>query len=156
MVIQHATDKARSIAEAVPDPELPVLTLGDLGIIRAVALSEAGVEVTITPTYSGCPAMSVIGMDISLALAEAGFGAVKIKTTLSPAWSTDWMSAEGRAKLQAFGIAPPGPRDKDAPVICPSCGATNTSEIAHFGSTACKALWRCNVCREPFDHFKCH
>ncbi len=156
MVSHLTTEAARSIAEAVPDPEVPVLTLGDLGIIRAVALSDAGVDVTITPTYSGCPAMNAIGMDISLALTQAGYDAVRIQTVLSPAWSTDWISAEGHAKLRAFGIAPPHPRGTVLPVACPHCGATNTSEIAHFGSTACKALWRCNVCREPFDHFKCH
>ncbi|MBV1705634.1 MAG: phenylacetate-CoA oxygenase subunit PaaJ [Hyphomicrobiales bacterium] len=156
MVSHLSTDAARRIAEAVPDPEVPVLTLGDLGIIRAVALSETGVDVTITPTYSGCPAMNAIGMDISLALGEAGYGAVRIKTVLSPAWSTDWISAEGHAKLKAFGIAPPHPRGTDLPVVCPHCGSASTSEIAHFGSTACKALWRCNTCREPFDHFKCH
>lgn len=156
MVSRLTRDQARRIAEAVPDPELPVLTLGDLGIIRDVASSGAGVEVTITPTYSGCPAMNTMGTDITLALAEAGFGPVRIKTTLSPAWTTDWISAEGRAKLQAFGIAPPGPRGSDTPVACPLCGSTNTREISYFGSTACKALWRCLVCREPFDLFKCH
>lgn len=151
-----AHNEARRIAEAVPDPELPVLTLGDLGIIRDVAACGAGIEVTITPTYSGCPAMNTMGTDIALALAEAGFGPVRIKTTLSPAWTSDWISAAGRTKLQAFGIAPPSPRGTATPVACPLCGSTNTREIAHFGSTACKALWRCLACREPFDLFKCH
>ena len=150
----------------VVDPEIPVLTVLDLGIVRDVILAGDAVEVTITPTYSGCPATHDIEEAIRRALADAGFADARIRTSLSPAWTTDWMSAEGRKKLEKFGIAPPGARSPDAPapvrfvrsapgvVPCPHCGSADTERLAEFGSTACKALYRCRACREPFDYFK--
>ncbi len=154
--------EARRIAGAVCDPEIPVLTIEDLGVLRDVQHRDGRIEVVITPTYSGCPAMNMIALEIELALAKAGFEDVKIVTVLSPAWTTDWMSEEGRTKLRDYGIAPPSRaagrralfgRDE---VACPRCGSTSTSLLAEFGSTSCKALWRCETCREPFDYFKCH
>ncbi len=153
---------AKEIAGNVADPEIPVLTLDDLGVIRDVVVGDKGVEVTITPTYSGCPAMRMIELDIETALAKAGFDPVSIKTVLAPAWTTDWMSEAGRAKLKDYGIAPPARHSGrralfgDDKVCCPQCGADRTEEISAFGSTACKSLRRCQVCREPFDYFKCH
>ncbi len=154
---------ARAAVSTVCDPEIPVLTLDDLGVIRSVAEAEDGlIEVTITPTYSGCPAMITMELDLTVALAAAGYPDARIKTVLSPAWTTDWMTTEGREKLLAYGIAPPAAKASrralfgDAPAVsCPQCGSFITSEISAFGSTACKALWRCNACREPFDVFKC-
>lgn len=152
---------AWNAAASVVDPEIPVLTIADLGVLRDVVETDTGVEVRITPTYSGCPAMSVITMDVELALARAGI-AGHVKLVMAPAWTTDWMTADGREKLLAYGIAPPGPAAGRRAlfghdhVTCPRCNATDTVEIAAFGSTACKALWRCNACREPFDHFRCH
>lgn len=155
-------DRVWRIAATVTDPEIPVLTIADLGVLRDVSAGAGGIEIAITPTYSGCPAMNMIALEIEIALAKAGIAPVAIKTVLSPAWTTDWMSEEGRAKLRAYGIAPPakgsGRRalfgvDK---VACPQCGSENTREIAAFGSTSCKALWRCDTCLEPFDYFKCH
>ncbi len=153
---------AWQVASTVVDPEIPVLSIADLGVLRAVRVGEAGIEVEITPTYSGCPAMNMIALEIELALAKAGLGPAKITTVLSPAWTTDWMTDEGRQKLRDYGIAPPakaaGRRalfGADV-VACPQCGSTDTAEIAAFGSTACKSLWRCAACREPFDYFKCH
>jgi ring-1,2-phenylacetyl-CoA epoxidase subunit PaaD len=155
-------ERALEIAGAVSDPELPVLTIADLGVLRAVEVAEDGsVEVTITPTYSGCPAMDVIGVDVDLALARAGIDKARIRHVLSPAWTTDWMSEEGRAKLLAYGIAPPAAKSSrralfgDDAAACPRCGSARTEKISEFGSTACKSLWRCLSCREPFDHFKC-
>jgi len=154
--------RAWAAASEVTDPEIPVLTIADLGVLRDVVVSGDAVEVTITPTYSGCPAMNMIALEIELALARAGFGKSTITTVLSPAWTTDWMSAEGRAKLKNYGIAPPRPgagrralfgREE---VECPRCGSRSTELLAEFGSTSCKALWRCTACREPFDYFKCH
>ena len=135
----------------VPDPEIPVLTVVDLGIVREV--SEA--RVTITPTYTGCPATQVIERDIRAALDGAGYRDVAIETILSPAWTTDWITPEGRDKLRAYGIAPPMAAGQRAPA-CPQCGSAQTEEISRFGSTPCKALWRCRDCLEPFDLFKCH
>ncbi len=155
-------ESARAVAGQVSDPEIPVLTIADLGVLRDVRLVDGRIEVLITPTYSGCPAMNMIALEIELALEKAGLGPVTVKTVLSPAWTTDWMSQDGRDKLRAYGIAPPaqgGGRRAlfgEDQVACPQCGATDTSEIAAFGSTSCKSLWRCNVCREPFDYFKCH
>jgi ring-1,2-phenylacetyl-CoA epoxidase subunit PaaD len=155
--------RAWEIAAEVPDPEVPVLTIGDLGVLRDVRLMEDGtVEVDITPTYTGCPAMSVFTMDIETALLKAGFASVKIKTVLSPAWTTDWLSDEAREKLRAYGIAPPAGKASrralfgDDEVACPRCGSLATEKVSEFGSTACKALWRCTACSEPFDYFKCH
>lgn len=157
-----ARERAWTAAASVCDPEIPVLTIADLGVLRDLAVAEDGaVEVAITPTYSGCPAMDAIGVDLQVALAKAGFERVRVRQVLSPAWTTDWMSEEGKAKLKAYGIAPPPGRasrralfSEDAPA-CPRCGATQAEKISEFGSTACKSLWRCLACREPFDAFKC-
>lgn len=151
------------ILKEVVDPEIPVLTVFDMGILRDVKQDENGIEVTITPTYSGCPAMEMIADEIKSALARKGFTNVKIKSVLSPAWTTDWITEEGKEKLRKFGIAPPehGTADKNAllgnpkSVKCPRCGSTHTEMISNFGSTACKALWKCLDCKEPFDYFKC-
>jgi len=154
--------RAWDAAAGVVDPEIPVLTIADLGVLREVTVGADGVEVAITPTYSGCPAMNMIALDIEMALARAGIADVKVRTVLSPAWTTDWMTEEGRRKLKEYGIAPP---EKGAgrralfgahTVACPQCGATDTELLSEFGSTSCKALWRCRACREPFDYFKCH
>lgn len=154
--------RAFAAAAAVVDPEIPVLTLEDLGVLRSVTVDGEGhVKVTITPTYTGCPAMAVFEMDIQTALAEAGFDSVSIKTVLSPAWTTDWLTDEARAKLSAYGIAPPPAKASrralfgEDEVKCPQCSSSDSERIAEFGSTACKALYRCNSCREPFDYFKC-
>ena len=137
------------VLESVPDPEIPVVSVVDLGIVRAVTPD----RVTITPTYTGCPATQVIERDIRDALDAAGYRDVAIETMLSPPWTTDWISEAGKAKLHAYGIAPPSP----APTAtCPQCGSTQTEEISRFGSTPCKAQWRCRDCLEPFDRFKCH
>lgn len=151
--------------EEVKDPEVPVLSIIDLGIVRNVVVSEEELTVTITPTYTGCPAMDMIATDIKLLLAGRGFKKVTIQNILSPAWTTDWMSEEGKKKLKEYGIAPPLPRqqvcnnDLFAPneaVPCPRCNSYHTRRISEFGSTACKALYQCNDCKEPFDYFKCH
>jgi ring-1,2-phenylacetyl-CoA epoxidase subunit PaaD len=152
---------AFAVAGAVPDPEIPVLTIEDLGILRDVAVDDRGrVHVQITPTYSGCPAMDAIRADVVEALEREGYAEVRVELVLSPAWTTDWMSEEGRRKLEEYGIAPPEPQPADGPVPlslslrCPQCGSPDTRELSRFGSTACKSLWVCNACREPFDHFK--
>lgn len=150
--------------EAVTDPEIPVLTIQDMGIIRDIKiLGEDAVEIFITPTYSGCPAMSAIATNIRLELISRGVSNVKISEQLSPAWTTDWMSEAGKTKLNAYGIAPPQYRTKQNPeneqdvvVPCPLCNSTNTTLLSQFGSTACKALYKCKDCLEPFDYFKCH
>lgn len=141
----------RDVLERVPDPEIPVVSVVDLGIVRDVRAD----RVLITPTYTGCPATVAIAHDIRAALDAAGFDHVRLETTLSPPWTTDWISDAGKAKLKAYGIAPPTPRGARA-VECPQCGSTDTEEISRFGSTPCKALWRCRSCAEPFDLFKCH
>jgi len=137
----------------VPDPEIPVISVVDLGIVRDVRWDDDTVEVAVTPTYSGCPATTVISLDIETALRDRGLDKVRIKTQISPPWTTDWMSDAGRAKLLKYGIAPP--RASGGPEACPHCASANVSRISQFGSTPCKALWRCNDCREPFDYFKC-
>ncbi len=142
-----------SVLESVPDPEIPVVSLVDLGIVREVD-GEAR-RVVLTPTYTGCPATLVIEKMVRGALDEAGFGDVKIETTLSPPWTTDWISDAGKRKLRDYGIAPPRSRGERS-VECPQCGSSQTQEISRFGSTPCKALWRCRSCAEPFDLFKCH
>ncbi|MDN5794239.1 MAG: phenylacetate-CoA oxygenase subunit PaaJ [Intrasporangium sp.] len=158
---KHAVVQAIS---AIPDPEIPVISIADLGILREVVLDEDArtVTVTITPTYSGCPAMELIRSRIEHEASVRGL-AVEVRTQLSPAWTTDWMTEQGKEALHRFGIAPPGPVRAAGPVplqlrrhvvVCPHCGSDDTTEIAHFGSTACKALRRCNACREPFDEFK--
>src|SRR5580692_11421044 len=155
---QHAWD----IAAGVVDPEIPVLTIADLGVLRDVAVTDGRVEVAITPTYSGCPAMNMITLEIELALEREGFRNSKVRTVLSPAWTTDWMSEDGRRKLREYGIAPPQAASSRRAlfgveqVACPQCGSQYTEVLSEFGSTSCKALWRCKSCREPFDYFKCH
>jgi len=156
---------AQAVA-AVVDPELPVLTLADLGVVRAVSTVDGVVTVTVTPTYAGCPAMAAIHADIVRALAAAGYPDSVVRTELAPAWSTDWITPAGRAKLAAAGIAPPPPAGPAGPagtvllglprpaVPCVRCGSLDTEELSHFGSTACKALWRCRACGEPFDQVK--
>jgi ring-1,2-phenylacetyl-CoA epoxidase subunit PaaD len=167
---RHDLAAVRAAVAAVPDPEVPVLTIDDLGILRDVSVDETGhVEVTITPTYSGCPAMEAIRSDVTAALAGLGYDDVHVSLVLSPAWTTDWMSDEGRRKLLEFGIAPPTPHRGESrgdgagsggpiplrlSLRCPQCGSPDTRELSRFGSTACKSLWVCNACREPFDHFK--
>jgi ring-1,2-phenylacetyl-CoA epoxidase subunit PaaD len=155
--------RARALAAAVPDPEIPVLTIDDLGVLRDVRCDEDGtVVVVITPTYSGCPAMDAIRADVLTALHEGGFGNARVDLVLSPAWTTDWMSVDGRRKLIDYGIAPPATEAerRSRPVAltlgmrCPQCGSLDTEQLSRFGSTACKSLWRCRACAEPFDHFK--
>lgn len=158
-----AATRAWEIAAAVKDPEVPVLTIEDLGVLRDVQVDGDRVEVTITPTYSGCPAMDAIRDDIVLALSAAGFDDVEVRLTLSPAWTTDWMTDAGKHKLTEYGIAPPtgraalgGPIRLTLGVKCPRCGSLDTREVSRFGSTSCKALYECRACLEPFDHFKVH
>jgi ring-1,2-phenylacetyl-CoA epoxidase subunit PaaD len=157
--------KINQSLDTVFDPEIPVLTVRDLGIIRAVKRhADETVEIVITPTYSGCPAMHMIEVNLRAALQEAGFDKVKITTVLSPAWTTAWLSDEGRRKLSEYGIAPPAEISMDKKALtgehraleCPFCHSTRTEMISQFGSTACKALFRCLDCLEPFDYFKCH
>ena len=157
-------DRAWSVAATVKDPEVPVLTIEDLGVLRDVAVEGDRIRVDITPTYSGCPAMDAIRDDVVLALTRAGFDDVEVRLVLSPAWTTDWMSEDGKRKLTEYGIAPPsgraalrrvhGPIRIALAVRCPRCGSLDTREISRFGSTACKALYECRACLEPFDHFK--
>jgi ring-1,2-phenylacetyl-CoA epoxidase subunit PaaD len=154
--------RAWEAAASVVDPEIPVLTIADLGVLRAVEVSDGRVEVAITPTYSGCPAMNMIAVEIELALEREGFRNPKVRTVLSPAWTTDWMSEDGRRKLAEYGIAPPLAASSRRALFgvqqvpCPQCGSNDTELLSEFGSTSCKALWRCKSCREPFDYFKCH
>jgi ring-1,2-phenylacetyl-CoA epoxidase subunit PaaD len=174
----------RALLGEVYDPEVPVLSILDLGIVRDIRLIEPSndptddkdavtsfhvsatpIEIVITPTYSGCPAMDVIRMEIRMVMAQHGYEDVRITTVLSPAWTTEWMSEEGRDKLRAYGIAPPNPLQqvcqvrpfhREEAVQCPHCGSYHTTLVSEFGSTACKALYKCVDCREPFDYFKCH
>ncbi len=157
--------RAWKVLAGVADPEIPVLSVVDLGIVREIRAGDGELEVTVTPTYSGCPATEVIEASILRALADAGFRAT-VRTALAPAWTTDWLTPAGREKLARYGIAPPAARADGAPVAirffrtppaivaCPHCGAADTERLAQFGSTACKALYRCRTCREPFDYFK--
>lgn len=150
------------IMENVYDPEIPVLSVVDLGIIRDIRVNDNSIEVFITPTYSGCPAMDLISMDIKIELLSHGYKNIKLTRILSPAWTTDWMSEQGKEKLKNFGIAPPGIKSTDKinwqklKVECPHCESVNTNLISEFGSTSCKALYVCDDCKEPFDYFKCH
>lgn len=159
---QEEKKRVYDILQHVTDPEVPVLNILDLGIVRDVTISDdKEVTITITPTYSGCPAMDVIGMQIRMALAGRGFSKVNVDLQLSPAWTTAWMSEEGRKKLKAYGIAPPQYSDKKAlfdedSVPCPRCDSTDTELLSQFGATSCKSLFRCLTCLEPFEHFKCH
>ena len=169
-----AADDVRAVLATLHDPEVPVITLADLGVLRDVQVAGGHVVVTVTPTYSGCPAMDEIRADVVATLARHGCTDVEVRTVLSPAWTTDWMTPAGRDALRSYGIAPPlraagsgpvgrGPVDLGLPVrrgqerpACPQCDSTDTEELTRFGSTSCKALWRCRACREPFDHFKDH
>ena len=139
--------------DQVPDPEIPVISVVDLGIVRDVAWADDKLEVAVTPTYSGCPATSVISMDIETALRDHGLNNIQIRTRISPPWTTDWLSEKGKARLEEFGIAPPSPAG--GPERCPRCGSTSVTKVSQFGSTPCKAHWRCDDCLEPFDYFKC-
>lgn len=164
----EVADLARQIAGSVPDPELPMLTLADLGILREVTAEDDRVVVSVTPTYSGCPAMAEIRADVSRRLTAAGFGAVDVRTVLSPPWTSDWITGAGRRKLAAAGIAPPGSAPPssgtgpvpltltlpDRAVTCPACGSGDTQRTAAFSATACKDLYRCLACSEPFEHIK--
>ncbi|CAG9256212.1 phenylacetate degradation protein [Paraburkholderia unamae] len=167
----HALERAWTVLESVPDPEIPVVSIRELGILRDVRRADDGqIEVVITPTYSGCPAMSQIAEDVAHALDAAALAPYRIATTLSPAWTTDWITDEAREKLRAYGIAPPtgncgggAQSTREQPITfipklpapaCPHCGSKHTERLAQFGSTACKALYRCIDCREPFDYFK--
>jgi ring-1,2-phenylacetyl-CoA epoxidase subunit PaaD len=152
-VVERTIDEAAIMAvlEGVPDPEIPVLSILDLGIVRGVALDPP--RVLVTPTYTGCPATVAIEQMIRVALDQAGYSDVHIERVLFPAWTTDWITPRGRERLQAYGIAPPSP---SATAECPKCGSVDTVEVSRFGSTPCKAQWRCNACLEPFDRFKCH
>jgi len=150
------------VAATVVDPEVPVLTIEDLGVLRRVSIDDTQVTVDITPTYSGCPAIDAMRDDIVSALSAAGYAEVRVRQVLAPAWTTDWMSSEGRAKLEEFGIAPPAPHNSDGSVNlglgirCPHCGSLHTRQLSRFGSTSCKALHVCQRCQEPFDYFKAH
>jgi ring-1,2-phenylacetyl-CoA epoxidase subunit PaaD len=165
-------DRAWQVLQGVPDPEVPAVSVIDLGIVREVQAGpqDEGLDVVLTPTYSGCPATEVIEASVREALEQAGLGPVRTTLRRDPAWTTDWISAEGRDKLRAYGIAPPGPAEHGAlepgtavlrfvprapqALACPRCGSRDTERLSAFGSTACKALWRCRACREPFEHFK--
>lgn len=158
------TETIHEILDTVQDPEVPVLSIIDLGVLRDVTINGNQVEVVITPTYSGCPAMDMIRANIRMVLAEHGYKDVKVTTVLSPAWTTDWMSERGKEKLKAYGIAPPNPKQQvchtslfaEEAIQCPHCNSYNTRRVSEFGSTACKSLYQCNACHEPFDYFKCH
>ncbi|MET7811292.1 1,2-phenylacetyl-CoA epoxidase subunit PaaD [Streptomyces sp. NPDC005395] len=161
-----AARRARRVAEQVPDPELPMLTLADLGVLRDVEVGEDGTVVAgLTPTYSGCPAMAEMRADVAARLREAGYARVEIRTVLDPPWTSDWITEAGRRKLAEHGIAPPGPAPRGGPVPlvlsptrpavpCPRCGSADTEETSRFAATSCKALWRCRACREPFEYVK--
>ena len=160
--MEPATENIWRWLSEVPDPEIPVISVTDLGIVRDIAWQDDTLVVTVTPTYSGCPAMNMIAIEIELALERAGIRNSKVRTVLSPAWTTDWMSDDGRRKLREYGIAPPQAASSRRAlfgvqqVACPQCGSDDTEVLSEFGSTPCKALWRCRSCREPFDYFKCH
>lgn len=160
------TARARRVAERVPDPELPMLTLADLGVLRGVEVGADGTVVaSLTPTYSGCPAMAEMRADVAARLRDAGYERVEIRTVLDPPWTSDWITESGRRKLAEHGIAPPGPAPAGGPVPlvlsptraavpCPRCGSADTEETSRFAATSCKALWRCRACREPFEYVK--
>lgn len=155
----------QEILAGISDPEIPVLSITDMGIVRGVVVDNNQVTVRITPTYTGCPAMDMISATIKMELLAAGYGPVTVEQVISPAWTTDWMTAAGKEKLKAYGIAPPNPRQQvcrdelfapDEAVQCPHCESWHTVRVSEFGSTACKALYQCADCKEPFDYFKCH
>ncbi len=155
--------EVEALLEGVKDPEIPVISIRELGVLRHISVSDELVEVTITPTYSGCPAMDFMQVEVEKTLREAGVGRFRVKQVLHPAWTTDWISEEGKRKLLDYGIAPP-PSAEDVRalkggtplVACPRCASTDTALVSYFGSTACKALYKCQACMEPFDWFKCH
>jgi ring-1,2-phenylacetyl-CoA epoxidase subunit PaaD len=156
-------DEIMSVLDEVKDPEVPILSVVELGIVRDATADETGVEVTITPTYSGCPAMREIEDEIRAALTSRGYGEVRVRTTYSPPWTTDWIAEPARRKLAEYGIAPPGRagdveliplRTRRAAIACPYCASTNTEQRSEFGSTACKSIWYCRECRQPFEEFK--
>lgn len=153
MVAKPDTDTVWQWLEEVPDPEIPVISVVDLGIIRDVQWQGDTLEVAVTPTYSGCPATSVISLDVETALRDRGIVNLRIRQQISPAWTSDWMSGKGRRKLEAYGIAPPSPAG--GPDHCPQCKSPDVERVSQFGSTPCKAHWRCLSCLEPFDYFKC-
>ncbi len=163
MAARPEPTQMRAWLAEVTDPEIPVLTIEDLGVLRDVHWDGDTAHVVITPTYSGCPAMMTIRMEIVRTLREHGVDRVRVEEVISPPWTTDWMSAEGREKLRAYGIAPPVGSAQarsalfgdTAEVACPQCGSIETEQVSEFGSTACKALYRCRSCQEPFDYFKC-
>ena len=159
---QANTARLFDLLSSVVDPEIPVLTLADLGVLRDISIADGEVCVSITPTYAGCPALDTMRADIISRLKDAGYQRVKVRQVLSPAWTTDWMTAHGREKLRAYGIAPPLKTDcktadgqQAGTIECPQCGSCDVKCISEFGSTACKALYQCQQCREPFDLFKC-
>jgi len=167
IMITHEVNKEAIYAylEEIKDPEVPALSIIDLGIVRDVKMNNDEIEVVITPTYTGCPAMDMIAATIKIQLATLGFTKIKVTQVLSPAWTTDWMSEEGKRKLKEYGSAPPNPKQQvcdqqlfaEAEAVqCPHCDSYHTHRISEFGSTACKALYQCDDCREPFDYFKCH
>ena len=148
-----STDQVWAWLDAVPDPEIPVISVVDLGIVRDLEWGDDELQITVTPTYSGCPATSVIALDIQTALAEHGIENVSLKTQIAPPWTTDWLSDKGKARLKDYGIA--APNSAKGPECCPHCGSKDTERVSQFGSTPCKAQWRCLSCLEPFDYFKC-
>jgi ring-1,2-phenylacetyl-CoA epoxidase subunit PaaD len=162
VVLASRTHLAWQVLGNVPDPEVPALSVCDLGIVRAVEETADGLRITLTPTYSGCPATEVIERSVIDAIEAAGLGVAQVQLQRAPAWTTDWITSEGREKLRAYGIAPPGPVAADGAVTirfqprvaCPRCGSARTERLSAFGSTACKSLYRCIACREPFEHFK--
>ena len=165
MAVPLTIEHIRSILGTIMDPEVPVLSVIDLGIVRDIFTTGNQTEIIITPTYSGCPAMDVIRATIQMELLANGFKNVKVTTVLSPAWTTDWMTEEGKKKLKEYGIAPPNPKQvvcqtdlfaADEAIECPHCHSYHTHRVSEFGSTACKALYVCDNCKEPFDYFKCH
>ncbi len=166
-MIVHTIDKETILdyLGEIKDPEVPVLSIVDLGIVRDIKMNDEEIEVVITPTYTGCPAMDMISTQIRILLSTLGFKKYRVTQVLSPAWTTEWMSEAGKQKLKAYGIAPPNPRQQVCDeklfaaaeaVQCPHCDSWHTRRVSEFGSTACKALYQCEDCREPFDYFKCH
>ncbi len=160
-----STAEAWKVLSNITDPEIPVLSIVDLGIVRRVEMKAEGLEVDLTPTYSGCPAIDVIKTTVHMELSAAGFDKIRLTQVLSPAWTTDWMTEEGRKKLKAYGIAPPEPQqsvcspglfNNEVAIQCPQCNSYHTRLLSEFGSTACKSLYQCQDCLEPFDYFKCH
>lgn len=163
--VEITEEKIRSLLEEVKDPEVPVLSVIDLGILREIKITEKEIEIIITPTFSGCPAMDVIRMNIQMILLSHGYKNVKVTQTLSPPWTTDWMSEEGKRKLKEYGIAPPNPKQQVCnqemfmpaeAVQCPHCDSYHTHRVSEFGSTPCKAMYVCDHCKEPFEYFKSH